>query len=111
MRALTSDRCRSCSVTRRWGPRRCILIRRWNVSRKFIIRRIRGPDQEQGARSSMNRMHSTTILCVRKDGKVAIGGDGQGTAGETAMKTNAHKVGPLRGGEMIAGVAGAAADD
>src|SRR2546423_4420562 len=99
MRALISDRCRSCSVTRRWGPRRCILIRRWSVSRKFIIRRIRGPDQEQGARSSMNRMHSTTILCVRKDGKVAIGGDGQGQGGGAGMKAKANKEGPPRRGE------------
>ena len=58
----------------------------------------------------MNRMHSTTILCVRKDGKVAIGGDGQVTVGETVMKANANKVRTLRGGKILAGFAGAAAD-
>src|SRR3954463_10199190 len=54
--------------------------------------------------------HSTTILCVRKDGKVAIGGDGQVTVGETVMKANANKVRTLRGGKILAGFAGAAAD-
>ena len=55
-------------------------------------------------------MHSTTILCVRRDGKVAIGGDGQVTVGETVMKANANKVRTLRGGKILAGFAGAAAD-
>jgi len=58
----------------------------------------------------MQRMHSTTILCVRKNGKVAIGGDGQVTVGETVMKANANKVRTLKGGKILAGFAGAAAD-
>ncbi len=58
----------------------------------------------------LKRIHSTTILCVRKDGKVAIGGDGQVTVGETVMKANANKVRTLRGGKILAGFAGAAAD-
>lgn len=56
------------------------------------------------------RVHSTTILCVRRDGKVAIGGDGQVTVGETVMKANANKVRTLKGGKILAGFAGAAAD-
>src|SRR5882724_9093870 len=56
------------------------------------------------------RMRSTTILCVRKDGKVAMGGDGQVTVGETVMKANANKVRAIKGGKMLAGFAGAAAD-
>jgi ATP-dependent HslUV protease subunit HslV len=56
------------------------------------------------------RIHSTTILCVRRDGKVAIGGDGQVTVGETVMKANANKVRTLKGGKILAGFAGAAAD-
>lgn len=56
------------------------------------------------------RIHSTTILCVRKNGKVAIGGDGQVTIGETVMKANANKVRALKGGKILAGFAGAAAD-
>src|SRR5439155_13708965 len=55
-------------------------------------------------------MHSTTILCVRRDGKVAIGGDGQVTVGETVMKANANKVRTLKGGRILAGFSGAAAD-
>jgi ATP-dependent HslUV protease subunit HslV len=55
-------------------------------------------------------MHSTTILSVRRDGKVAIGGDGQVTVGETVMKANANKVRTLKGGKILAGFAGAAAD-
>jgi ATP-dependent HslUV protease, peptidase subunit HslV len=56
------------------------------------------------------RIHSTTILCVRRDGQVAIGGDGQVTVGETVMKANANKVRTLKGGKILAGFAGAAAD-
>jgi ATP-dependent HslUV protease subunit HslV len=55
-------------------------------------------------------MHSTTILCVRKDGHIAMGGDGQVTMGETVMKANATKVRTLKGGKMLAGFAGSAAD-
>ena len=56
------------------------------------------------------RIRATTILAVRRDGKVALGGDGQVTVGETVMKSNAQKVRTLRGGKLLAGFAGAAAD-
>lgn len=56
------------------------------------------------------RMRATTILAVRRNGKVAIGGDGQVTVGETVMKSHAQKVRVLRGGKVVAGFAGAAAD-
>jgi ATP-dependent HslUV protease subunit HslV len=55
-------------------------------------------------------MHSTTILCVRRNGHVALGGDGQVTIGDTVMKANANKVRALKGGKILAGFAGAAAD-
>ena len=55
-------------------------------------------------------LHATTILAVRKDGRVAIGGDGQVTVGDTVMKANAQKVRTLKGGKVLAGFAGAAAD-
>jgi ATP-dependent HslUV protease subunit HslV len=55
-------------------------------------------------------IRSTTILAVRRDGKVALGGDGQVTVGETVMKANAQKVRVLRGGRVLGGFAGAAAD-
>ncbi|MBN9048748.1 MAG: ATP-dependent protease subunit HslV [Rhizobiales bacterium] len=55
--------------------------------------------------------HGTTILTVRKDGLVAVGGDGQVSIGQTVMKSNARKVRTLgKGGEVIGGFAGATAD-
>src|SRR5688572_7638859 len=56
------------------------------------------------------RIRATTILAVRRNGQVALGGDGQVTVGETVMKNNAQKVRTLRGGKLLAGFAGAAAD-
>ncbi len=58
----------------------------------------------------MEQFHATTILCVRRDGLVAIGGDGQVTLGDTVVKSNAVKVRVLKGGKVIAGFAGAVAD-
>lgn len=52
----------------------------------------------------------TTILAVRRDGQVALGGDGQVTVGQTVMKSNAQKVRTMHGGKLLAGFAGAAAD-
>jgi len=60
--------------------------------------------------SPLQRVRATTILGVRRDGKVALGGDGQVSVGETIMKSNAMKVRTLRGGKLLAGFAGAAAD-
>ena len=54
--------------------------------------------------------HGTTILCVRRDGRVAMGGDGQVTLGNTVMKSNARKVRRLHDGQVIAGFAGGTAD-
>jgi ATP-dependent HslUV protease subunit HslV len=59
---------------------------------------------------SLPRIRSTTILALRRDGKAALGGDGQVTVGETVMKANAQKVRLLRGGKVLGGFAGAAAD-
>jgi ATP-dependent HslUV protease subunit HslV len=56
------------------------------------------------------RIRATTILAVRRGGRVAIGGDGQVTVGETVMKAHAQKVRVIRGGKIVAGFAGAAAD-
>jgi ATP-dependent HslUV protease, peptidase subunit HslV len=58
----------------------------------------------------MEKIHATTILCVRKDGRVAMGGDGQVTVGETVMKSHAQKVRLLKGGKAVAGFAGGVAD-
>src|SRR4029078_11218746 len=55
------------------------------------------------------RIRATTILAVRRNGKGAIGGDGQVTGGETVMKSHAQKVRLIRGGKIVARFAGAAA--
>jgi ATP-dependent HslUV protease, peptidase subunit HslV len=60
--------------------------------------------------SRLPRVRATTILAVRRDGKVAIGGDGQVTVGDTVMKSNAQKVRAIRNGRILAGFAGAVAD-
>ena len=54
--------------------------------------------------------HSTTILAVRREGRIALGGDGQVTLGNTVMKGNARKVRQLAGGKVLAGFAGGTAD-
>jgi ATP-dependent HslUV protease subunit HslV len=54
--------------------------------------------------------HGTTILCVRKNGRVALGGDGQVTMGDTIMKATANKVRSLKNGKVLAGFAGSVAD-
>ena len=54
--------------------------------------------------------HHTTILCVRKGGSVALGGDGQVTMGTTIMKHGAAKVRRLMDGSILAGFAGSTAD-
>ncbi|CAN5825528.1 ATP-dependent protease subunit HslV [soil metagenome] len=56
------------------------------------------------------KFHATTILAVRKNGKVALGGDGQVTMGETVMKASAQKVRKIRDGKVLAGFAGSVAD-
>jgi ATP-dependent HslUV protease subunit HslV len=54
--------------------------------------------------------HSTTILAVRREGRLALGGDGQVTLGNTVMKGNARKVRRLYEGKVLAGFAGGTAD-
>ena len=54
--------------------------------------------------------HGTTILMVRKGGRVVIGGDGQVSLGQTVIKANARKVRRIGNGKVIAGFAGATAD-
>ncbi|HEY6803545.1 MAG TPA: ATP-dependent protease subunit HslV [Pyrinomonadaceae bacterium] len=57
-----------------------------------------------------NRIRSTTVLLVRKDGRVALAGDGQVTLGETVMKSGARKVRRLYNDQIVAGFAGATGD-
>jgi ATP-dependent HslUV protease subunit HslV len=55
-------------------------------------------------------IRGTTILAVRRDGRVALGGDGQVTVGETVVKAKAQKVRALKDGAVLAGFAGSVAD-
>jgi ATP-dependent HslUV protease subunit HslV len=59
---------------------------------------------------SMPVFHATTILAVRRNGQIAIGGDGQVSMGNTVAKATAKKVRRLGNGRLVAGFAGAAAD-
>jgi len=60
--------------------------------------------------SSKTSWHGTTILCLRKGGRVIVAGDGQVSMGQTVIKSNARKLRRLAGGSVIAGFAGATAD-
>lgn len=55
-------------------------------------------------------LHGTTIVCVRRDGQVAMGGDGQMTLGSQIIKSGTRKVRRLYEGKALAGFAGATAD-
>ncbi len=57
-----------------------------------------------------NKIRSTTVIAVRKNGKVAMAGDGQVTMGNTVMKGNAKKVRRIYDGKVLTGFAGATAD-
>ncbi len=58
----------------------------------------------------MSEFRGTTILAVRRDGRVALGGDGQVSIGDTVVKSRATKVRTLKGGKVLAGFAGSVAD-
>lgn len=55
-------------------------------------------------------IHATTIVMIRKDGKVVIAGDGQASMGQTVVKSNSRKVRRIGNGDVIAGFAGSTAD-
>ena len=59
---------------------------------------------------SLPPIHATTVLAVRRDGRVAMGGDGQVTMGDTVVKASARKVRSLKDGTILAGFAGSVAD-
>jgi ATP-dependent HslUV protease subunit HslV len=58
----------------------------------------------------MKQPHATTIVAVRHDGRIAVGGDGQVTFGDTILKASARKVRKLHDGRIVAGFAGSVAD-
>src|SRR6218665_3445336 len=92
--------CRQCNTA--GGPRAA-------VPEKTLLRGLHAVPHILSM-SETNAWHGTTILSVRKSGKVVIAGDGQVSAGNTVMKPNARKVRPLGDGKVIAGFAGATAD-
>jgi ATP-dependent HslUV protease subunit HslV len=59
---------------------------------------------------TLSQVHATTIIAVRKDGKVALAGDGQVSIGDTVIKAHANKIRTLKGGKVLAGFAGSVAD-
>jgi ATP-dependent HslUV protease, peptidase subunit HslV len=67
-------------------------------------------DSHRGPQDEVQSWHATTILTIRKDGRVVIAGDGQVTLGATIIKSNARKVRKLGKGDVIGGFAGATAD-
>ncbi len=58
----------------------------------------------------MKQFDGTTILCVRRGNQVALGGDGQGSMGNTRVKGHCDKVGRNHNGRVMAGFAGRPAD-
>ena len=74
----------------------------------------RAASRPHGSNTSMkhdpDRIYGTTILAVRRNGRVAVGGDGQVTLGQSVMKSNARKVRRLYDGKVLAGFAGGTAD-
>jgi ATP-dependent HslUV protease, peptidase subunit HslV len=70
-----------------------------------------GTDREaRGVSHNHSTARATTIVAVRQNGRVALGGDGQVTLGETVMKASALKVRKLKDGRVLAGFAGSVAD-
>jgi ATP-dependent HslUV protease subunit HslV len=61
-------------------------------------------------KTAADKIQSTTVLCVRKNGNLAIGADGQVSFGETIMKHSAKKIRTLSDGKVLAGFAGSVAD-
>src|SRR5256884_3177808 len=62
------------------------------------------------SKETMPKVRSTTVLLVRRNGRVALAGDGQVTMGETVMKSGARKVRRLYNDKILAGFAGATGD-
>lgn len=71
---------------------------------------IRHPENNRLCPFVMLKFHATTILTVRHQGRVAMGGDGQVTLGTAVMKADAVKIRRLMDGKVLCGFAGAAAD-
>jgi ATP-dependent HslUV protease subunit HslV len=82
----------------------------WRATRRTHRHRDGRASASLRGMSELPRIRATTILAVRRNGTVALGGDGQVTVGETIMKSKANKVRALGNGKLLAGFAGSAAD-
>jgi ATP-dependent HslUV protease, peptidase subunit HslV len=60
--------------------------------------------------SKHEKIHSTTVVAIRHNGRIAIGADGQATLGNTVAKSNVNKIRKLQDGKIICGFAGSTAD-
>ena len=94
-------------------------LARWCAAGDEGARKARGvgrvagrPEVPEGGagRLPTRQFHSTTVLAVRRNGKVVMGGDGQVTMGQTVVKATARKIRRLDEGSILAGFAGSAAD-
>jgi ATP-dependent HslUV protease subunit HslV len=85
-------------------------IRERGAGHARLERAVIGPILNFHMTHDPDRMYGTTILAVRRGGRVAVGGDGQVTLGQTVMKANARKVRRLYGDKVLAGFAGGTAD-
>ena len=97
-------------MPRLWRPipaRRADRQSLWlHIRTRLPISRVMTENQQHG----LLQWHGTTILSVRRNGKVVVVGDGQVSMGQTVMKQNARKVRQLHDGSVIGGFAGATAD-
>src|SRR5580698_5231396 len=121
--AATCAECRNYWATPTSAPRRSIHIWISNIWPRCTRPRIRGRGAGSAALERAaggptllpmihhpDRIYGTTILAVRRNGHVAVGGDGQVTLGQSVMKGNARKVRRLYGDKVLAGFAGGTAD-
>src|SRR5690606_5959149 len=102
-----------------WGPALGPLARQNNVGartslatgpRTRLQHALPGQSGSERKGGGMTGFHGTTILAVRHRDRVALGGDGQVTLGDTVVKGSAQKVRKLRDGRILAGFAGSVAD-
>jgi len=85
-------------------------IFRSTTNRGATVKRPRSAVRRVGSAGGGDIFRSTTILTVRRDGRVALGGDGQVSLGNSIVKHDAVKIRRLAGGRVLAGFAGSAAD-
>eukprot|EP00904_Undaria_pinnatifida_P012976 jgi/Undpi1/8809/HiC_scaffold_25.g11271.m1 len=107
--AATSGGGLSLAAKRSVGSARSVV----STSRQAVAVASLGNGGNQSMHSSASsglEMHGTTILCVRKNGKVVMMGDGQVSQGDMVVKPNATKVRKLSEGRVLAGYAGSTAD-